>query len=143
MLKLNVDTNLNNKCSQVAIIKGGLNDGDIIYLCDEEYNNEKNIKSDISEYINISDLKKILGSNKRALSNTFKNIQLNNIPQNVKNIYDVALKKQTKDLNKDYKTLDGRLFHLPNLKSPERLYVCGPSGSGKSTYCYYYINFWK
>ena len=110
----------------------------------DEY--DENVRGNIEDYIDMEDLKKLMGKGKN-MSKAFNKLvkayyNQKKLDGDLGEYYDNVKKKCDKDMGKELNIHDGRTYHYPR-DNPERMFVVGPSGSGKSTYISNYLKFFK
>jgi len=131
--------------SPIAIIKGGINDNKIIYVLDEDGDNEE-YKKDLQPENEDDDmlglffhaLKNRMGA--REMKQLKKLIKNKNEPENIKmrDEYNNGLDFLKERKDKEIIINDGNVRPLFNIdKEREVIYIAGMSGSGKSYYISY------
>jgi hypothetical protein len=130
----------------IAIIRGGKQKGQIIYL-HREFKPENMIECDVINYLEGDDFRqgrqklplKQISEIYRALQNGYE-LDTDNPLQ--MEYYEKAKKDITRKQSREFKLVDsGQLEPYPSLVKDQRqfIYVVGPSGVGKSTWTSFYI----
>ncbi len=132
-----------NKGRDIAIIIGGKNNGKILKLDTEIYDDDYDINEDSLAYIDETFYRKNMKKPKLIQIEMLKKaIKKKNKPLDEEMLcaYNKAMNIISNKQNKELIIHDGKLEPIPNLDKIERLYVAGPSDSGKSTYAAMYIS---
>ena len=123
----------------VAVVKGGGDDGEVLYLHDDSLSTAKKPKFVIDKMRYMADLKDLKPAEKtRAFAMIEEALKgdetaVKSAPKNVRDLWERVQKE--KDESKEVVLDDGGLFELipnPDPKKREVWYVTGTSGSGKS-----------
>lgn len=120
----------------LAIIKGGLQNGEIIYLYSAEDSKDEEAKAIGYDPVDLIQDEYIMNLKKKMTREEFKQLKRSLLKN------DTNDKRIRKLLNDNYeKSLkefniygDGRIQPLPDFNESSRVYVAGPTGSGKSWY---------
>lgn len=132
-----------NKGRDIAIIIGGKNNGKILKLDTDIYDDDYDINEDSLAYIDETFYRKNMKKPKLIEIEMLKKaIKKKNKPLDEEMLcaYNKAMNIINNKQNKELIIHDGKLEPIPNLDKIERLYVAGPSDSGKSTYAAMYIS---
>lgn len=142
------------KSRPVALVKGGKNDGKIVYINEESWKTKDlkpMIKTDnIFTIISESQLRKAKKNMTPLQFDTLVKALIKKVaPKN--NDLAVIYQKEKKIIEeksiKEFHLTDGTLSQIPMIPSDEaqrdNLFIAGPSGSGKSTYASEYIRLFK
>jgi hypothetical protein len=125
---------------KIARVKGGKDDGKIIYLKEDNNNEELDIKDLSKDFFNKYKKKK-KGDAKKLIAS----LREQNPPEDeeLREIYNDAVSDIRKKTRNEIRITNGKLIPLPNKNVVEKIYVSAPSGAGKSTWCGKWINEFK
>jgi Cdc6-like AAA superfamily ATPase len=129
----------------IAIVRGGRDDGRIIYL-DPNPNTEKEEQRIKSSMLDEIDEDFIRGFKKKMSINDMRNLKVSMrkeeapTDEQLLEIYDSIVRETKSRTMREFKVHDGGIVEpLPHFNETERAYVAGPTGSGKSYFVGKYL----
>jgi Sec-independent protein translocase protein TatA len=125
---------------KIARVKGGKDDGKIIYLDEQGFDGDIDIKSFSKKFY--KEFKKLSKEDGKEL---MASLNERNPPEKeaLREIFMDAMDEIKGQKKNEIRITGGKLLPLPNKKVVEKIYVSAPSGAGKSTWCGNWIKEFK
>lgn len=125
---------------KIARVKGGKDDGKIIYLDEQGFDGDIDIKSFSKKFY--KEFKKLSKEDGKEL---MASLNERNPPEKeaLREIFMGAMDEIKEQKKNEIRITGGKLLPLPNKKVVEKIYVSAPSGAGKSTWCGNWIKEFK